>query len=265
MPDEPARRLLDLDRVPLYELLFRMGKGTMRPGGAELTRHMLAGLNVTPRDEIIEFGPGMGATTRMALESEPASYTAVERDAVAQRSVEKLLQAPNQRCIVGTAEATGLEDACASVVFGEAMLTMQINETKVRIVAEARRLLREGGRYGIHETCLTPDDMDENLKSEIEIALRKVLHVGARPLTFPEWRTLLEENGFSIQDHRVAPLHLLEPRRLLQDEGPWRAFRFVSRVAVTPAARRRVLAARKTFMKYREQLSAVTIIAIKEG
>ena len=40
------------------------------------------------------------------------------------------------------------------------MLSMQPATTKARIAAEAARLLVPGGRYGIHELCLVPDDID---------------------------------------------------------------------------------------------------------
>ena len=51
--------------------------------------------------------------------------------------------------LVGDAEATGLPAGSASVVIGEAMLTMQPQAHKEAIVTEAARLLRPGGRYGV--------------------------------------------------------------------------------------------------------------------
>jgi hypothetical protein len=54
---------------------------------------------------------------------------------------------------------------------------------KEAIVAEVARLLKPGGRYGIHELCLVPDDLEEGRKLEISQALSKSIHLGARPLT----------------------------------------------------------------------------------
>lgn len=254
---------MDFARAPAFEVFFHLGKRTMRPGGVEMTRRMLAELDPGTQDDVVEFAPGVGATTRLVLPMKPASYTGVERNATAQGTVEKLLEGTNHRCVVGRAEAAGLDDGCASVLFGEAMLTMQTMATKVRIVQEAQRLLRDGGRYGIHETCLVPDDLDGDIKNEIEAALTEVLRVGARPLTVSEWRSLLEEAGFAIVSQHTAPMHLLEPRRLIQDEGLTGALRFISRVARNPAARKRIIATRKTLRRYAKRLMAVTIIAQK--
>lgn len=76
------------------------------------------------------------------------------------------LNGPGQHCLVGDAERTELPDASSTGVYGEAMLTMHRPPQKRRIVGEAYRLLRSGGRYGIHELCLIPDNLDEHAKEE---------------------------------------------------------------------------------------------------
>jgi hypothetical protein len=53
------------------------------------------------------------------------------------------------------------------------MLTMQPSEMKRRIIGEAHRLLKAGGRYAIHEMCLIEDDLDEDRKNEINLALSR--------------------------------------------------------------------------------------------
>ena len=65
---------------------------------------------------------------------------------------------------------------------------------------------------------------------KIQKALTDAIHVGARPLTVTEWRTLLEAEGFIVHTQATTPMHLLEPKRLIQDEGIWGALRFVGNV-----------------------------------
>src|SRR5580704_4980746 len=129
---------------------------------------MIEALNIRPSDEVIEFAPGLGATARLTLQRKPTSYTAVERDKDAAALVQKFLQGPEQRCVVGLAENTGLPDAAATVVYGEAMLSMQTPQQKSRIVREAQRLLKPVGRYGIHELCLIPNDLAERTKLDMQ-------------------------------------------------------------------------------------------------
>jgi hypothetical protein len=143
------------------------------------------------------------------------------------------------------------------------MLSMQPAATKTCIVKEAVRLLRCGGRYGIHELCLVPDDVDEQVRKAIKQDLSQVIHVGVRPLTRLEWRELLAGEGLKIVAEAVAPMHLLEPRRLVQDEGLFGAMRFVWNVARNPSARQRVLGMRRIFRKYRDHLAAIAIVGRK--
>ena len=150
------------------------------------------------------------------------------------------------------------------MVYGEAMLSMQPPQHKAQIVREANRLLKPGGRYGIHELCLTPDDLDEDSKRAIEHDLASVIHHGTRPLTSAEWRVLLESEGFVVEAKDYATMSLLEPGRIIRDEGVFRALRFAFNLLRNRAARQRVLAMRRIFAAHRNRLAAILLIARKE-
>lgn len=256
---------LDPARMPGHWLLARLGKRVLRPGGLALTRSLLDALDIRDSDDVVEFAPGMGATTRLVLALGPATYTGIERDEAAAQAVRSRLDHPDHRCMLGTAEQTGLPGACATVVFGEAMLTMQRAEQKERIVREARRLLRPGGRYGIHELCLLPDDLDEATKASVQRELSATIHVGARPLTPWEWKELLAGAGFAVRAEVVAPMRLLEPRQLVRDEGVRGTARFVRNALRDPVARRRVGEMRRLFHRHRHLLGAIALAAAPTG
>ena len=254
---------LQYSRMPGHWLLARLGKRVLRPGGIELTRQMLDALDIGGSDEVVEFAPGLGVTARTTLARGPRSYIGIERDDRAAQHVRRYLSGESQQCLVGRAEETGLPAKSASVLYGEAMLTMQTAAQKTSIVAEAARVLRAGGRYGIHELSLQPDDLAEGTKAEIQQALSDAIHVGARPLTASEWRELLAAQGFVVKRQVDAPMHLLEPRRLIRDEGLVRALRFIWNVARTPAARQRIRAMHAVFRRYADHLAATAVVAVK--
>ncbi|NMU81926.1 SAM-dependent methyltransferase, partial [Vibrio parahaemolyticus] len=81
------------------------------------------------------------------------------------------------------------------------------------------RILQSNGRYGIHELCITPDNIDENTKRKIQKAVSQTIQHPAKPITPSEWKTLLEDNGFVVEFEALAPMHLLEPKRVIADEG----------------------------------------------
>lgn len=253
-----------LEKMQGHVLLAQLGKRVLRPGGLELTEAMLAGLGTGTDDDVVEFAPGLGATARLTLGQEPRSYTGIEADADwAARLAGSFAGDPRVAIECGTAVATGLDDAVASVVYGEAMLTMQSDDHKAKIAGEAARLLRRGGRYGIHELCIVPDDVGEETKATIRRDLTKSIHVGARPLTVAEWSDLLAGAGFEVEHVEQAPMHLLEPRRVIRDEGLGRALMIAARAAANPTARQRVIAMRRVFRDHAEHLAAVSMVAVK--
>ena len=109
----------------------------------------------------------------------------------------------------------------------------------------------------------TPDDLSDTKKSEIQDGLSRAIHVGARPLTRSEWRELLEAEGIRVHSEFVAPMSLLEPRRLIQDEGVAGALRFVWNVLRNREARERVRGMRGIFRRHRQHLSAIVTVAVK--
>src|SRR5690606_36327798 len=134
--------------------------------------------------------PGLGYTASKVLSKNPISYTGIELNEDAAAILRRTINGKNRRIIVANASETPLESESVDIVYGEAMLTMQSNKGKLKIIEEAKRILKPGGFYGIHELGLYPDDMSERSKSEIQRDLAESIKVNARPLTVREWTKL---------------------------------------------------------------------------
>ncbi len=254
---------IDPSKLPGHWTLAKMGKRVLRPGGLELTQAILDRLGIGHTDDVVEIAPGLGATTKLILACGPATYTGIERDPVAANEVRSLLRKTGDRCIEAAAQTSGLDDASADVVTGEAFLTMQTDDNKKRILAEAFRVLRPGGRYGFHEMCLRPDGVDRATQDRIRGELVRSIRVGARPLTIADWRGMLEEAGFAIEFEKTVDMALLEPKRLVADEGLARTAKILFNIARDADARRRVTAMRSTFRTNKEHIGAIAMVAIK--
>jgi SAM-dependent methyltransferase len=240
-------------------LLARLGKKVLRPGGIALTRRMLDQAEIRGCD-VVELAPGLGRTAQEILDRAPARYVGVDRDPDAAAGVRDVV-GEHGTVEIADASATGLSDASADVVVGEAMLTMQGDNAKHAIVAEVARVLRPGGRYAIHELGLTPEGIEDGVKTRVRQALARSIRVNARPQTAGEWKALLEGHGFVVERVETAPMALLQSRRLVSDEGLVGALRFSKNLLIQGDARRRVLDMRQVFREHRESLIAVAIIA----
>lgn len=250
--------------APGHWVLARAGKRVLRPGGAALSAAMLSHAGLAGVD-VVELAPGLGRTAAEIIKAHPASYTAIDRDPDAARRVAAVvgdLGTVRQ----GEAADTGLDEASADVVVGEAMLTMQGDKGKAAIVAEAARVLRPGGRYAIHElgvTPDTPDDIDEDYYTQLRRDLARSIHVNARPMTAAAWKELMEGAGLVVDWVDTAPMALLKVGRNIRDEGLGGFLRIARNVAADKALRRRVQEMAATFKRYEKDMVGIALVAHK--
>lgn len=253
----------DIDKMQGHWILAKMGKKVLRPGGKELTLKLIENLNISASDAVVEFAPGLGYTAQIVLDSNPKSYTGVELDKTAIKFLQNKFEEPNVEIIAGNAAETGLLSNNYDKVFGEAMLTMQADHRKSEMIREAHRILKKGGLYAIHELGLVPSDINDDLKEQIQKDLSYYIKVNARPLTEPEWKLLLENEGFKIKKIITNPMRLLEPKRMIDDEGFFGSLNILFNILKNTKARKRILTMRHVFKQYKNEINAIAIIAEK--
>jgi len=251
-------------KAPGHWVLARLGKRVLRPGGVAGTRALLDNLQIWKHDHVVEFAPGLGLTAEMILNCGPASYTAVERDAPSAARLQKLI-GKKGTVVNADAQDTGLQSRSATKLVGEAMLSMHRVDVKRSIMAEASRLLVPGGAYGIHELVLTPGNAPQRVRSKLARGMSSAIHHGVAPISTDEWCGLLEEQGLLPADIHYVPFRLLEPSRLIADEGITGAAKFALNLVKDADARRRVMEMRRGFEEVRNYLSAIVIVSRKRG
>lgn len=244
-------------------ILAKAGKKVLRPGGRELTKKLIKNMHINALDDVVEFAPGLGFTAALACAQKPNSYTGVDNNQEASELAKKNVHYAQMKMLVADASDTGLPSNHATKVYGEAMLTMQPLEHKKAIIKEAARILKPGGYYGIHELGLQPDHITEDCRQKVYTDLSANIRVHARPLTTKQWCEILEEAGFKVISVDNNAMALLEPRRVLQDEGLFRTLKFIGYVLTHAALRSRIVKMRKTFKKHKQNINAVAIVAQK--
>ncbi|KAA0211916.1 MAG: class I SAM-dependent methyltransferase [Ignavibacteriaceae bacterium] len=244
-------------------ILAQMGKRVLRPGGRELTQKLISSLDVTSNDNIVEFAPGLGYTASLVLNKKPKSYVGVDADSDVVSLLNRKFQGENIKFQLGNATQTGLDDNSKDKVYGEAMLTMHVDHRKSEIIREAHRILRKGGLYAIHELGLMPEDLDDDIKSKVQRDLAMSIRVNARPLTQTEWTSLLENEGFKVNKVETNKMHLLKPKRMIEDEGFFRFLKIRFNILTHPQARKRIVEMKEVFQKHQSKMNAIVIVAEK--
>ena len=98
-------------------------------------------------DDVLEIGPGPGATTDL-LRDRTKRLTALEVDATAAATLQKRLEGSGVRVIHGDGAATPFADGSFSGVVSLTMLHhVPTAALQDRLLAEARRVLRPGGVF----------------------------------------------------------------------------------------------------------------------
>lgn len=251
------------DNAQGHWILASMGKRVLRPGGKELTLKLIDSLSVTEADDVVEFAPGIGFTAAITIAKRPNSYVAVDAEEDIVNNLTRKLANEKVSFVHTNAASTGLPADSKTKVYGEAVLTMQSDPRKAEIIAEAYRILKKGGLYAIHEISLAPVSLTTKEKQAILKDLTQAIKVNARPLTEDEWRSLLEEAGFKVKKVETNGMLLLEIKRMIDDEGFFRFLKIACNILRNKAARKRILAMRRTFKKHKENMRAIMILAQK--
>ncbi|TAN15251.1 MAG: class I SAM-dependent methyltransferase [Chitinophagaceae bacterium] len=252
-----------IDEERNYWFLSKLGKRVLRPGGKELTLRLLENLQISSNDDVVEFAPGTGYTAMKVLKKHPKSYTGVEINEEAGENLRQKIHGKGQKIIIANVSHIEMENNTASKILGEAILTMHADHRKTEIIREAHRLLKKGGLYGIHELGLYPPELSEDFKAQMRRELSLSAKVNAKPLSEAEWITLIEKEGFAVRKVMTSPMLLLEPLRVIDDEGLYRTLKIGMNILYFREARKRILEMRKLFRKYRNQMNAIAIVAEK--
>ncbi|MCC5877931.1 MAG: methyltransferase domain-containing protein [Candidatus Sumerlaeia bacterium] len=258
--------LLNRETMPGYWLLASLGKRVLRPGGIELTKRMLECLAIGQDDSVVEYAPGLGVTASLVLEKNPREYVAIERDAAASAMLSQGFDGNPARRVIN-ADATDpvpLPDGFATVVYGESMLTIHSEEKKDQVMAEVSRLLKPGGRYAMQELSILPEDISPAVAESIRRDVISAVRHPAWPKSTLQWREFMARHGFEIIAENQRPVRLLEPERLLEDEGAQRAFEFAWNILQDDVAIRRVREIRDVFTTHAQNLCGYSLVCIRK-
>lgn len=203
----------------------------------ELTKDLLEQLYVTTSDTVIELAPGLRHTAKMMLSCRPPSYLGVDSEFAIIADLNRRLGRDGVRFVQGSADDTGLPGETASVLFGKTIFSMQSPARQHLIVKEAWRIVRCGGRFGIHERGVC-DTVPEAYRRKMEAGLATAIRHDVHLLAAAEWRELLESAGFRVAFQRIAPMALLDDVLVLE--------------------------MRRTLHRYRDKLQAVAMVCQKE-
>lgn len=237
-----------------WPLARRLAAGLGQPGGDVMTRRALDGVGLEAGDRVVELAPGIGTATGLILERDPREWSGVEPDPLAADHMERAVRGTGREVVRAPVDATGLDDASASVVAVDALLSTLDDDGAGAVLAEARRVLRPGGRVALHELAPAPEGVDPEAAEALAAA-------GVRPRSEAALRALAEDAGFVVIGSLTGRLEPRQPRELMREAGPRTALQATREMARDGDLRRAATASRRALERAELSLRSALVVA----
>jgi SAM-dependent methyltransferase len=264
------------------DFLALAGKTVIRQGGSNGTRRLLVELDIQPHARILELGAGVGATAFDVVANDPTvRVTGIDLSAFMVEKARKRAEAQDAadrkrrrtdrreepRIALGERVAfvhgrdpnvLPFDDNTFDVVIVESVA--MYNNTE-RFFREALRVLKPGGRLGLHDWCWV-----DKPSPELEVTTC-IVACGCNPgdvkfFNQADWEGSLRRQGFEIAFAEEYPFTFFSWSDMRDDEGTWRLLKMFGRVLSRRATARRMLRM-MAFLARREGMFGYTITIAK--
>lgn len=250
---------INLETATGHQVMAAAGKKILRPGGKAATEQLFQWANFQPGDTVLELAASFGYSAIALAKRYNLRVVGVEKnpDSVARARANIQAAGLEDQVQVIEGDVFHLEQISGQFdyVLAEAILTMQSIPGKNKILQGIRDRLKPGGKFLSHELVANSHE------DEIHQALAAALRANSTPLSVTNWIAASEVVGLKVLQHQTGAMGLLNPVRIIQDEGLSDAIVFFWNVLTRPQVRNRLLAIRQVFKHYEQELGYITLVA----
>lgn len=242
-----------------HQVMAAAGKKILRPGGKAATEQLFQWAEFKPGETVLELAASFGYSAIALAKRYGVRVVGVEKNPESVARARANIQAAGLEEQVQMIEGDvfHLEQISGQFdyVLAEAILTMQSLPAKVKILNGVHSRLKPGGKFLSHELLAT------DRQEEIHRALAAALRANSTPLSETNWIDTYEAAGLQVLQHRTGEMELLNPTRIIQDEGLRDAIKFFWNVLTQARIRNRLLAIRRVFKQYGQELGYIALYA----
>lgn len=182
--DSPEREPPSLENLVEAE---NLGLEILHPGGAEVTRELAALAAIVPGTSVLDVAAGTGETARLLATEFGARITTVDvSPSMIERQRRNLSsRRPAVEVVEADAHELPFRDECFDVALSECAVC---HFDQRRSIGEMARVVRPGGRVGIHDLCWKENAPDALKRRLLEIEQEA-------PGTIGDWIGVFESAG----------------------------------------------------------------------
>ncbi|ELS02077.1 putative O-methyltransferase [Xenococcus sp. PCC 7305] len=250
---------LNFDTAPGHQVLAAAGKTILRPGGKAATEQLFAWANFQPEDTVLELAASFGTSAIALAKRFNVHVVGVEKNPDSVAKARENIQAAglSDRITIIEGDIFQLDKITDKFdyVLAEAILTMQSDGGKAKILSAIKNHLQPEGKFLAQEMFVRSDE------SEVRKSLSQSIRVNASPLAIAEWAQACQEAGLNIQQQQTGDMNLLNLGQMLQDEGLWGTVKIAWNVLTHPNLRHRILRMRRSFQQQRHNIGYIAFYA----
>lgn len=253
---------VNFETAPAHQVMAAAGKKILRPGGRTATQQLFDWAGFQPGETVLELATSFGYSAIALAKRYSVRVVGVEKnpESVARAQANICAAGLESQMQVIEGDIFHLEQIAEQFdyVLAEAILTMQPALAKAKVLKGICDRIKPGGKFLSHEL------LAHRHETEIHTALAAALRVNSTPLSQADWRTALEAAGLSVVKHQTGPMDLLNPVRIIEDEGVIGAAQFFWNGLTRPTLRRRLLSIRRVFRQYDPDLGYLLQVAQRQ-
>lgn len=241
----------------LPNFLAALGKTELKPGGSYGTKALIRLMDLKGGKHCLVIGPASAPTALFVSMTTQATTEALVRDESERVTEDDPGLRRRSTARVGRAEALPFPDGHFHAAMIEATLATLHPLGQAAVLKEVHRVLKPGGRAGLHELCWRQPPTPER-----EQALRQVWGGDVYPHVVRGWWDALETAGFGSIENEVAVVTWFTRNGVEHDEGDKAAGIFHSAFE-DPAKLARFTAAYREFCDFKRYYGVVLAAAVK--
>ena len=253
---------VNFETATAHQVMAAAGKKILRPGGRAATQQLFEWAGFQPGESVLELAASFGYSAIALAQRYNVRVVGVEKnpDSVARAQANIRAAGLEDQVQVIEGDIFHLDQVAGEFdyVLAEAILTMQSAPAKAKVLSGIHDRLKPGGKFLSHEL------LARHQEEAIHKALAAALRVNSTPLSETNWRTAFTEAGLTVVKHQTGPMGLLNPARIIQDEGVVDAAKFFWNVLTQPRIRQRLLPMRQVFNQYAQDLGYLLQVAERQ-
>jgi SAM-dependent methyltransferase len=250
---------LKIKTAPGHQILAAAGKKILCPGGREATEQLFQFAQFQPGKTVLELAASFGESAIAMAKRFGVRVVGIEKNpesvAIATENIRAAGLEGRVTIIEGDIFHLDTISEQFDYVLAEAILTMQSQGAKIKILQGIRDRLKPSGKFLSHEL------LARNNEEDIHQSLSQAIRVNATPLSKAGWRKACEAAGLKVQQDSTGKMGLLNPVQMLRDEGLMGTLRIFWNVLTQAQIRERVRQMRRAFKKHEGDLGYIVFLA----